>query len=83
MPRDRLAFAVGVRCEEDVGRGFDGALKLFDHVALAFNGKVARREIVLHVDAERGFREVAHVSDRGLHDITGRQELLNRARFRR
>ena len=40
MPRDRLALAIGVGREVDLGRAFDGAAQLLDDVALAFDRQV-------------------------------------------
>ena len=83
MPRDRFALAVGVGGEVHLGGRFRGAPQLLDDVALPFNRQVTRGEVVLDVDAERALWEVADVPDRGLDDEAGRQELLDRPRFRR
>jgi hypothetical protein len=82
VPGDCLALAIGIGREVDVGRAFDRAAQLFDDLAFSLNSKVFGRKIVLHVDAERALREVAHVAHRCFHRESRRQKLLDRPRLR-
>src|SRR5208282_265200 len=68
MPRDRLAFAVGVAGEVDVILALRGALDLADYLLFALDYDVVGREIVLDIDAQLAFGQVHHVADRG-HDL--------------
>ncbi len=83
MPGDRLALAVGVGREVDVGCALYRAAQLLDDVALAFDRQILGREIVLDVNAQRAFWKVAHVPDRRLHGESRRKKLLDRPRLRR
>ena len=66
VPRDRLAFAIGVGREvDDVDRP-SPLLDLGDDLALAADDDVLGREAVLDVDAHLGLRQVHDVADRRL-----------------
>ncbi len=68
MPRDRLAFAVGVAGEVDILLAFGGALDLADYLLFALNYDVVGSEIMLDIYTQLAFGQVHHVADRG-HDL--------------
>ena len=56
MPRDRLAFAVGVGSQIDILFSFGRLLEVVDDFFLGLNHVEIRREILLDIDAEFAFR---------------------------
>ena len=75
MPRYRFSLAIRVRCEIDMISGFCFLSDLLDDVASAAKSDVLRFKIVLHVDAERALRQIAHVAV-GSNDFVFRAEIL-------
>jgi hypothetical protein len=83
VPRDRLTLAILIGCEVDLVDLLDEALQLLDLVLAIAGDDVQRLEVVVDVDAETGpglvlvggrdvggvAGQVAHVADRGLHDV--------------
>ncbi len=83
MPGDRLALAILVRREQELGGALELPLQLLDLLLLVGIDDVQRLERVLDIDAEssprfllRGgrdvcgaVREVANVADRGFDDV--------------
>src|SRR5208282_2389911 len=68
MPRDRLAFAVGVAGEVDVILALGGTLDLADYLLFALDYDVFGREIVLDIDPQLAFGQVHYMADRR-HDL--------------
>ena len=56
MPRDRLAFAVGVGSKIDILFPFGRLLEVVDDFFLRLYNVKIRREILLDIDAEFAFR---------------------------
>ena len=84
VPGDRLAFAIGIGREIDVGRAFDRAAQLLDDVAFALDRQVFRREVVLDVDAQRALWEGrARAPPMPSPTYRAGKKLLDRPRFRR
>ncbi len=74
MPRDGLAFAVGVAGEVDVFLALGGALDLAENLLFALDCDEIGRKIVLDIDPELAFRQVHDVADRG-HDLVVATEI--------
>ena len=68
MPRDRLAFAVGVAGEIDVFLALGGGLDLAEDLLFALDRDEIGREIVLDIDPELALGQVHDMADRG-HDL--------------
>ena len=68
MPRDSLAFAVGVAGEVDVILALRGALDLAEYLLFALDCDEIGSEIVLDIDSQLAFGQVHDVADRG-HDL--------------
>src|SRR5438094_1963019 len=83
MPGDRFAFAVRIRCQQDVRRAFGGGLQLLDRRFLSRNGDVLGLERMLDVDAERALRQVADVAHRGTDVVLAAQKTAKRLCLRR
>ena len=83
VPRDRLAFAVGVGRQVKLGSFLGVLTQSAHHVLLFFGDDVARLEIVLHVHAQAIGGQVADVADGGFDHITPAEEFAHRARLGR
>ena len=81
MPADGLALAIGVGGDVDEVGLLRGRLQLADDLLFSFEDLVFRLKGLL-VDAELALRQVAHVTDRSLHDVVLADELVDRLRFR-
>jgi hypothetical protein len=83
VPGDRLALAVRVgRQVHHVGLP-GRRLELLDDLVLLARDHVLRREAMLHVYAELGLGQVAHVADRRAHVVLAAQEPGEGTRLRR
>ena len=78
MPGDRFAFAVRVRCQQDVRRAFGGGLQFLDRRFLSRNGDVLGLERVLDVDPQRALRQVTHMPHRGTDVVLAAEETAKR-----
>ena len=74
MPRDRLAFAVGVAGEIDVVLALGGGLDLAEDLLFALDRDEIGREIVLDIDAELALGQIDDMADRG-HDLVVATEI--------
>ncbi len=83
MPGDGFPFAVGIGGKIDMSRLFGCAAQLFDDVALAFDGHIGGREVMLDIDAEAALGKIADVSDRREYLISGAEEFFEGTGFRR
>ena len=81
VPADGLALAVGVGGNVDEVGLLGGRFQLANDLLFPFEDLVFRLERHL-VDAELALRQVAHVTDRSLHDVVLADELVDRLRFR-
>lgn len=66
MPGDGLALAIRVRCKIDGVAALGGLFELADELLFASDGLVDRLEVVLDVDAELAFGQVAQMAHAGL-----------------
>ncbi len=81
MPRNRLAFAVGVAGEVDVILALGGALDLADYFLFALDYDVVGGEIVLDINPQLALGQVHHMADRR-HDLVVATEVtLDRFRL--
>ena len=64
MPRNRLALAVGVRCKKNRVAFFGGLFKILDQILLALDIDIHRCEIMVDVDAELAFGQIADMAHR-------------------
>src|SRR5439155_286851 len=78
MPADRLAFPVRVGGDVERVDFLGRFLQLVEHFLLGRRDDVLGLEVARRVDAERGFRQIAHVAHRSLHHVSGLQILLDR-----
>jgi hypothetical protein len=83
VPRDRLAFAIRIGREVDGLVLAGGLADLRDDLLLALDDLVAGLEVALEVDADLRLRQIADVTDRGLHDVARAEVLADRARLGR
>ena len=75
VPGDGLALAVRVGGEIDAVGLVGGGAQLADDLVLALDGLVIGREIVVDVNAQRLFRQIAQVAHRGLDLVIAAQIL--------
>src|SRR5208337_1734297 len=68
VPRDRLAFAVGVAGEVYILLALGGALDLADYLLFALDYDVVGSETVLDIHTQLAFGQVHHMADRR-HDL--------------
>ena len=73
MPGNGLSFAVGVACQIDFIGILGIFLKCLDEVPLAADIDVFRCEIMLDIDAELTFRQIAQMSHRSAHHVFSSQ----------
>ena len=83
MPSDRLAFAVRIACQIDLGGALRILLQRLDEIALAADIDVLRRKVVLNVDAELALRKIAQMPHGRPHHVFLAKILLDRLRLRR
>ena len=69
MGGDSLAFAVGVRCDQDTVRLLGCRFKLLDDRALAFDLDILGLEVLLDVDAQFALGQVHDMPDGGLDRV--------------
>ena len=81
VPGDRLALAVFVRREIQLGRVLQRRLELFDHGLATLGELVGRLEPVVDVDVQALGRKVGHVAHRGAHVVVAAEELRQRFRL--
>ena len=81
MPRDRFAFAVRVGGEDHFASGIDALFEILDRFDFVARNEVLRREVVVDIDAERAFRQVADVTHRRLDRIAAAEVFADRLRF--
>ena len=69
MPGNRFSLTIRIGCEIDLV-GLPGFLLQFlNEIALAADVDIARREIMLHIDAELALWQIPQVPHRGTYDI--------------
>ena len=73
VPADRFTFAVRVRCEEDLIRFLDFLAEFCQNISLSPDRDVLWLVVMLHIDPQLGFREVADMAVARIHHI-GRAE---------
>ena len=78
MPRNRLPLAVRIGRQIDDIALLGGFAQLLDHLGLLRRDDVFGRKMVLDVDAQFAFRQVADVPHGGLHQVILAQHLANR-----
>ena len=78
VPRDRLALAVFIRREVELGGVLECGLEILDDGLAAFGQLVGGLEAVVDVDVQTLARQVGHVADRGAHVVVAAEELRQR-----
>ena len=82
VPRDRLALAVFVGREVQLGGVLERGTQVLDHLLAAIGQLVRRLEPVVDVDVEALARQVGDVPDRGAHVEGTAEELRDRLGLR-
>ena len=76
VPRDSFSLAVRVGREIDHVAGFCVLFQFFDDLCLILHIDVLRRKIMLHINAQLGFRQVDYMSGGGYNVIAFSEVLL-------
>src|SRR5690606_13407955 len=77
VPRDGLAFSIRVGGQQDPLRLFCTFSQFIQNFSLAANRNVAGGKVVIHVDAELAFGQIANVADAGLYRVSAAQKLAD------
>jgi hypothetical protein len=77
MPGDGFALTVRVGREVDLARALHAGLEVLDDLRFVARNEVLRREVMLHIHAQRALGEIANVPHRGFHRIPGAQVTAN------
>ena len=83
MPADGLSLTVGVGGKIDIVALFGFIPQLFYQLPLALDILIVRGKVILHIHAQPGSRQVAHMAHRGHHFIVGAKVLLDGMRLGR
>ena len=83
MPGNSLSFPVRVGREKDFVRLFDFLPQRREDIPFPAYRDVFWFVIVLYIDSQRAFRQIAHMSLRRGNRIAASQELFDRLHFRR
>ena len=82
MPRDRLALAVFIGREIELGGVLERRTQLFDHRLAALGELVGGLEPVVDIDVQTLAGQVGDVAHRGAHVVVAAEELRDRLGLR-
>ena len=83
MPADGLSLTIGVGRQVHIVALFGFGAQLFYQLALALDILIVWGKVILHIHAQPGSRQVAHMAHRSHHFIVGAKVLLDSMRLGR
>ena len=75
MPRNRLSLTVGVGREQDAVTVCGGGFKRFYKILLVRHIDILRFKILIYINTELGFRQIAYMTHRG-HYLVSAAEIF-------